>query len=383
MTLRGAVRSFILTATCIAYICMPAPASSPLSLPRPSGPAAIGSVSLHLIDTSRWDPFAPAHTHRSLMVTLWYPARRSTAAAAAYLDADVAHAVDGELDVPGGTFESARSHARNGVAIAPPGGRGYPVIVYSPGFGSWRNASTALVEELVSRGFVVVTIDHPYDAAAVEFPNHTIVKARPLVIPDKTKALTYDAWYAMVQTLLLVRVADVRFVIDELAVLNAGRNPDVERRRLPGHLAGALDLHRIGMLGHSLGGTTTIQVLHDDTRVRAGLSLDGPVAGGKGTPCLAQPVLLLRSVDPAIERLTVPSWISAARSMCGAHHAAVLNGAGHNDFTDLTFFARELALGPQRRAAWSLGSIDDAIALDAERTYVVTFFERWLGAPDE
>jgi hypothetical protein len=31
-----------------------------------------------------------------------------------------------------------------------------------------------------------------------------------------------------------------------------------------------------------------------------------------------------------------------------------------------------------RHAAWSLGSIDAAKAVETERRYVVTFFERWL-----
>jgi hypothetical protein len=378
MTLGGAVRSFILMASsCIACVSTPR-ASVSLSLPSPSHPATIGSVSLHLIDSARWDPFAPTRIHRSLMVTLWYPARKSTAPAAEYLDRGVAHVVDGELDVPGGTFESANSHARNAVAIAARGGRGYPVIIYSPGFGSWRNASTALTEELVSHGFVVVTIDHPYDAAAVEFPNHAIVKARPPVVPANTKVLTYDTWFAIVKPLLAVRIADVRFVIDQLAALNAGRNPDVERHPLPAHLAGALDLNRIGMFGHSLGGTTTAQVTRTETRIRAGLSLDGPMPAANGTTCSEKPIMLVRSVDPAIEPFTIPSWKSAAPTLCGWHRAVALPDSGHNDFTDLTIFARQLGLGQRQRATWSLGSIDAAKAVDVERTYVVTFFERWL-----
>ncbi|HVA27922.1 MAG TPA: hypothetical protein VNF68_07060 [Candidatus Baltobacteraceae bacterium] len=282
----GAVRGLAIASSCLAFAWMPARASIALSLPPPSGAATIGSVSLHLVDRARWDPLAPVREHRSLMVTLWYPARKSNARAAPYLDGGTARVVDSELDVAPGTFESAHSHARNEAAVAAPGGRGYPVVVYSPGFGSWRNSSTALTEELVSHGFVVVTVDHPFDGAAVEFPDGTIVKAKPLALPDTTKALTYNAWYAMVQPLLAVRVADIRFVIDELAALDAGRNPDVERHPLPVRLAGALDLHRIGMFGQSLGGATMAQVMRTDKRIRAGLSLDGPIPGTPGTACI-------------------------------------------------------------------------------------------------
>jgi dienelactone hydrolase len=338
----------------------------------------IGSVSLHLVDRARWDPLAPTRMHRSLMVTLWYPARKSDAGAAPYLDGGAARVVDSELDVTAGTFESAHSHARNEAAVAAPGGRGYPVVVFSPGFGSWRNSSTALTEELVSHGFVVVTVDHPFDGAAVEFPGDAIVKAKPLALPDTTKAFTYDAWYAIVQPLLAVRVADIRFVIDELAALDARRNPDAERYPLPPHLAGALDLHRIGMFGQSLGGATVAEVMRTDKRIHAGISLDGPIPGAPGTARIEQPIMLIRSVDAAIERLTIASWRSTALDVCGWHASAALERSGHNDFTDLTIFAAQLALGRQQRAAWSLGSIDAATAVQAERTDVLNFFERWL-----
>ena len=356
-----------------------ASASTGLALPAPSGAAAIGSVSLHLVDSTRWDPLAPTRMHRSLMVTLWYPARESTDRVAAYLDRGAARVIDSELDVPAGTFESARSHARNEAAFATGGGHGYPVVIYSPGYGSWRNASTALTEELVSHGFVVVTIDHPYDGIAVEFPNRTVVKASPLEVPANTKVLTFSAWGAMVKPLLIVRVADVRFVVDVLTAIDEGRNPDAERHPLPGHIAGALDLRRIGMFGHSLGGATAAQVMRTDKRIRAGLSLDGPIPGAQRTACIEQPIMLIRSVSPPIERLTIPSWTTATHSLCGWHLSVSLNGSGHNDFTDLTVFARQLALGQPQRAAWSLGSVDARKAVAFERTYIVAFFERWLG----
>ena len=112
------------------------------------------------------------------------------------------------------------------------------------------------------------------------------MKARPLAGAGNIKVLTYSAWYGMVKPLLRVRVADVRFVINVLTVINEGRNPDVEGRPLPAHLAGALDLHRIGMFGQSLGGATTAQVMLIDSRIRAGLSLDGPIPSTKGAACI-------------------------------------------------------------------------------------------------
>jgi hypothetical protein len=101
-----------------------------------------------------------------------------------------------------------------------------------------------------------------------------------------------------------------------------------------------------------------------------------PLAVAKN--CIAQPLVMIRSADPAIERLTVPSWRSAKPTLCGWHLATLLPGSGHNDFTDLTVFAPEIGLDRARRAAWSLGSIAAATAIEAERAYVLNFFERWI-----
>ncbi len=46
-----------------------------LTLPVPAGPYRIGTVSLHLVDHSRRDPWLAAAQPRELMVSVWYPAR--------------------------------------------------------------------------------------------------------------------------------------------------------------------------------------------------------------------------------------------------------------------------------------------------------------------
>src|SRR3954468_24868155 len=45
-----------------------------LTLPTPTGEHGIGTVSLHLVDPSRRDPWVPGHPLRELMISLWYPA---------------------------------------------------------------------------------------------------------------------------------------------------------------------------------------------------------------------------------------------------------------------------------------------------------------------
>ena len=52
---------------------------------------------------------------------------------------------------------------------------GWPVVLFSTGYGLERQLYTGLVEDLASHGYVVVAIDHPHDANIVAFPDgHTV-----------------------------------------------------------------------------------------------------------------------------------------------------------------------------------------------------------------
>ena len=59
------------------------------------------------------------------------------------------------------------THSRQG---APAKSGKWPVLLLSPAAGTPAADYTGLNEDLASRGYVVVGIDHTFDAATVEFP---------------------------------------------------------------------------------------------------------------------------------------------------------------------------------------------------------------------
>lgn len=192
------------------------PSTSPagFTLPEPTGPDRLGTVSLHLVDTTRTDPWVASHPPRELMVQLWYPAQSARGyAPAPWLSPGAVPHFAETFGLPADVVRATLTHARQG---APVQGRrgGHPVVLYSPGLGGDRGTGTALVEELASHGYVVVTIDHTHDASEVEFPDGRVEVA---AIPEIDDAVITQA--------AEVRVADTRFVLDQLAALDAGRNP--------------------------------------------------------------------------------------------------------------------------------------------------------------
>ena len=208
-----------------------APASHPEvpQLPAPTGPYRVGTLTMHLVDRSRPDPLVPTKPVRELMVQLWYPSRHTRGyPSAPFLPTEAARQLAAVLGPPIELLAAVQTSGREGAPLAR-GRRRYPVVLYSPGLGFPRALGTTLVQDLASHGFVVVAIDHTYDAAVVEFPGGRVERG---IEPDPLLALR-------------ARVDDVGFVLGELARINAGHVLPGFRHRL--------NLGRVGMVGHSLG----------------------------------------------------------------------------------------------------------------------------------
>jgi|CZLB01.1.fsa_nt_gi predicted dienelactone hydrolase len=339
-----------------------------LTLPAPAGPDHVGVVSLHLIDHARRDPWVPAHPVRQLMISIWYPASDT----ARYPEAPwlppaaAAHFLQG-MHIPPALIRLPLTHGHEGAPVDRGAGR-LPVVLFSPGSKMDRSSDTALVEDLASHGYAVVTIDHTHDAGEVQFPDgHVEVSTLP---PD-SDAVNTEA--------TAVREADVRFVLNEITALNAGHNPDVDRHALPRGLAGDLNLARVGMFGFSIGGAATASAMHDDPRIKAGIDLDGTVYGPVAATGLDRPFMFISAQDNG--RNVDPTWASLWAHLRGWRLDLRLAGAEHLTFSDGAVLypqaAHALGLTPAGLAQL-VGTINGERAIAAERAYVRAFFDLWL-----
>lgn len=374
-----------------------------LRLPPPDGRFAVGTVSLHLTDRSRKNPWAAAPPCRELMVSVWYPARdagryplvpQMLPGAAAHYGSQDGYGWQG-YRVPPGTIDWSATmtsgHAGAPVASAGTGHR-FPVVLYSPPLGEPRTWETTLVQDLASRGYVVVTMDPTYEASEVEFPGGRVIDGE--LSQWFTRAQQHHDVPALMEKILDVRVADTQFVLGQLTALAAGREPAAGRPRLPRGLPGAMDLRRVGMFGVSAGGITTAGAMYSDSRIKAGIDLDGNVdspflpAGDFLSPVwrngLDQPFMFMG--DPKTDHDSVPSWRSFWTHTRGWHLDLTLDGAsGENSYKDavplVPQIARELRL-PRSFVTRDIGSVAPAQAIAAEEAYVSAFFDRWLRGHD-
>src|SRR4051794_40109366 len=375
-----------------------------LARPAPTGPYPVGTVDLHLIDHSRANPWTATPPYRELMVSLWYPARNADRfplaphmlpGAAAHFGSAAGNGLFGSslYGIPPDSvdFAATRTSGHQGAPVARHE-RPLPVVLYSPGAGDPRTWETTVVQDLASRGYLVVTIDHTYDSSEVEFPGGRVVGG--LLERLFQDAQQPSDFQALATKIFDVRIADTRFVLDQLAALNRGTNPDAERRPLPAGVAGALDLRRTGMLGVSAGGLTALQTMDEDARIKAAVDLGGniesplipdaiqlwPVARHG----LDQPFMLMG--DPGTDHHRTPSWKMLWDNSRGWRLDLHLNGAnGEDSYKDavplIPQIARQLGL-PDSFVTRAIGTIDLTRAVHTEETYAAAFFDRWLRGRD-
>jgi len=244
-------------------------------LPEPTGPSPVGSTSVHLTDASRPDPWAAGVNARELMVSLWYPAVPSDGPRARYMTPAESELQLTSRGITGVTPDALSTVRTNAAADVRPAGsaRGLPLVVLSPGFTNPRGTLTGLAEDLASHGYVVAGIDHTYESFGTAFPDGRVTTCRAREGPRGR-----GFWEKVVAG----RAADVGFVLDELT----GPHP-----AWPG--AGLIDPSRTAMAGHSAGGAAAIAAMLADSRIRAGIDMDGATAAPIPDHGLSRPFLFL------------------------------------------------------------------------------------------
>ncbi len=309
------------------------------AVPRPTGNSQVGTRLLHWVDDSRMDPYRADGTKRELMVRFWYP----TSVNAACTPADYTSA--GVLRQFSHLLHTTLLQISTNSCLNAPVARGaHPVVVVTPGFTGTFTDYTFLTEDLASRGYVVVAVDHTYEATAVEFPDGRIEQG---MFGSSLTRYTRSDPQALAFA-VSVRLADLRFVVDELTALTGGGDTA---------FAGKLDLARIALAGHSLGGLTAVRGVEKDARFRAGISLDGFVPD-RLTPPTTTPVLLIRAGNDPWNENDCHLW-SALR---GVHTAVNLSGAEHIALSDAVWLANGAVATGAMGVEKTLAAVRDASA---------------------
>ena len=292
-------------------------------LPAPTGTSPVGTTRWISADPSRQETFAPGRT-REVEVLAWYPAAPvapvAPVAPAPYLRNGMEEALSfARLAKLGDAYNGLASVKTHSILDAAPSKTParFPVIVFSHGYTGLPSSHTALFEDLASHGWAVLHVVHPYEAASTlsdgTFVTFTDEKnaMRPGIMAvlgewgpegatmDKVVAASDDAerekllrgyLATLKNTDQVVKrwVLDVKLVLDRLPKSGPGSA-----------LASRLDLSRLGVAGHSMGGVMAGQFCVEDRRCKAGLNFDGiPQYGTMIDTPMPAPFLMVYSGRP-------------------------------------------------------------------------------------
>ena len=377
-----------------AWLAARASAQAPVELPRPTGRYAVGTASWHLTDNARRETFASSRVPRQVEIVAWYPAAKEDGSLAPYLRegfpevrtfAKLLRGSENAFD----RLADVRTHAYVNAPPAATSGSKFPLLVFSPGYTSIPSAYTALLEDLASHGYVVLSVVHPYEVTASKMADGRMVTLfdqsgamhkgirdvfGEWADEDKTMAAVtsaatdgerlkllrgYFAGLRNTTSALRRWVDDTRLVVDRLSSAS----------EVSGQLAAAIDPERLGVFGHSMGGVAAGQFCVDDSRCAAGLNLDGiPQSGTMIDKPLRKPFLMVYSARPG--RMGA-SDVIYGRSTAPFYRVDVRDTL-HLDFSDMVLWA-----GPLRERN-ILGKLDAARAIAVTRIIVREFFDQEL-----
>lgn len=324
-------------------------------LPKPYGAFDVGYVSEDL-PTGRADRLSSGE--RILHLEIWYPAIAADSNTPKRLFKPAIEATLAE-EFPFADGFAGEAHA-NAVNDAPVMAGPHPLILLSPGLSFPVSLYQSFAEDLASRGYVVVGVNHPVGVSKAVYETGGEVGMEDWPeFATETDRQKFLAEYASEWT------ADLESLLAWIAE-DSG----------PSLVASTLDKSSIGILGHSYGGTAAGR-MSNDPRVNAVVVLEGAVRdphadGARGRLVVGTPLLHIIGGYNRLEH----EGDQYQPGKSAPVYQAVIDGAGHAELSDLIHLYSFVA--PDDWHARRRYAAEPRRVLQIVSDYVAAFFDRYL-----
>ena len=261
-----------------------------------SGKYRIGESSAILIDRSRTDPFEQDGSFREVPVHFYYPQilpdgtskdeKQSDGASSDERQSDGMPTYEKQSD--GKTSDEKQSDETSSVEKRSDEEQRFPLVIFSHGAFGYYQSNTSTYMELASNGYVVVSMDHPHHAFFTKDTDGRIVMVDKDFLNTAMHLSEKDdlqECYSIYTEWMALRTADMNFVLDQLKA--AGESGalngdwflnDNDSELIPSVLR-MTDFSRTGLMGHSMGGATAVELGRERNDVSAVVDIDGTMLG--------------------------------------------------------------------------------------------------------
>jgi dienelactone hydrolase len=325
------------------------------ALPEPTGNYNVGTVISDFTDEARVETFSEeAGKARKIAVQFWYPTER--------IGSDL------QYDINGSPVSTAQ--------------QSYPVLIFSHGAFGVRMSNASTFRELASHGYIVASIDHTYQAFYTAFADGQRVPINTKFLNEaigvQTDAIPIDESFEITHDWLELRTADIALVIDSLKSGKLGGSGEM--------LKGHMDLTKIGLFGHSLGGAASAQLGRERDDIKAAIVIDGTMIGDITdinsdhkeiitNESFTKPLMLMYNSSFLEAEAKASSYlpnINAFERATDAAYSLCIKGSGHLNFTDLP------RISPLLSKMLGIGTIDSFQGIKIVNDYSLAFFDKHL-----
>ncbi len=337
-------------------------------IPSPNGPHLVGTKVVEWIDTTRFNLVKNSHNlYRKIIVQIWYPGQnKETHNRFSYFGNDKKR-IDElayQYGIPKIFLSGAENiKTRSQLGLEPEAASGpYPLIIFSHGRAGYRHQNSIQCEELASRGYIVIAVNHTYDSYITIFEDGSIA---PYLSEKKAIETGLTKKKITTKDKLHLRSDDLEFALKKVDSL---KNKD--------RLFGLIDLDKIGMFGQSFGGATIINVASKNDRIDA-------IAGLDTWFIPLDSVIIKSGVEIPFLHLGQDKWIGMPKNYkimkelmnnsSGKSYHFASKKMGHYDFTDGPQFAP-----PIRVVIPYFGSENRNEMRSMLNTMLVSFFDKQL-----
>lgn len=258
----------------------------------------------------------------------------------------------------------------------------FPLVLFSHGSFGTVTSNVSLFNDLASHGYVVGSVSHPYQSLFSMDANGKTTWLdqgfmREISIEDAKTDRQQS--YTFYKKWMDIRMGDIDFILDTILNEVKNGNPDKVFR--------LTDPTKIGVMGHSLGGSAALGVGETRNAVGAVLALESPfmydvigVENGEfvwNPNTYPVPVLNVYSDSSWSHLSEWPQYAENAKllTVTGDHVYSVhITGAGHLNLTDLALTSPFLTRLLNGQAA----SIDKRFCLETINQLALGFFDQYL-----